>query len=116
MKKDKIQDIYIPKNVWGHRILPPAAKLLYGYIAVICKQDGFCVAGNDSLAKSFHVHKISISNWIKYLKKARLFKTKYRGYNRNTRFIFLPNTSINKMRKAIFGYYHPHNNPDKQKH
>ena len=69
-KKEKEEASYystIPNPVMFHPDLNPHAKLLYGFITSLSKEEGYCKASNKYLANKFHVQKSSISNWVKSL-------------------------------------------------
>jgi len=57
----------IPARVRYNKALPPYARLLYGDIASLCHQEGFCWANNKYFAKLYKVTETSISTWISAL-------------------------------------------------
>lgn len=60
--------IIIPNDIKTSDI-PAGAKLLYGDILSMSKNTGFCYASNDYFKNEYKVHRNSIINWIKFLKK-----------------------------------------------
>lgn len=57
----------IPANV-RYSDLKPNAKLLYGEITALTKQEGYCFASNRYFANLYNVNKNTISSWISDLK------------------------------------------------
>lgn len=60
----------IPASVRYDRNLTPAAKLLYGEIAALCNQEGFCWASNRYFAGLYDTTPRSIQNWLNDLEGA----------------------------------------------
>ena len=57
----------VPANVLTDIHLSANAKLLYGDIFGLAKSKGYCWASNKYFADKYHVHKGTISRWIKEL-------------------------------------------------
>ena len=54
------------------KTLKPLARLLYAEITALCKQEGYCWAGNQYFADLYDVDKNTVSGWIGQLKDARI--------------------------------------------
>ena len=50
------------------KTLKPLARLLYAEITALCKQEGYCWAGNQYFADLYDVDKNTVSGWIGQLK------------------------------------------------
>jgi len=75
MKNNKF--ILIPDEVLYHKELPASAKLLFGDILRLCDNEKeTCWASNAYFAEAFNVSIVSVSLWIKSLKKYGFIKTK----------------------------------------
>lgn len=53
--------VKIPDTVYNNKILTSTAKLLYGKIALMCHQYGFCYATNQFFADELNVSKRTIT-------------------------------------------------------
>lgn len=74
MDERKTYYVIIPACVRYDENLVPSAKLLYGDIAALANEKGYCWATNDYFAKLYKVSKKSISMWIKSLCAAGYIK------------------------------------------
>lgn len=83
--------IIIPNKVLSHKKLSLGAKMLYGEIATWCKRDGYCEQSNQYFGKLYQTHEMTISKWIKNLKKAHLIKCKIIR-KKHVRLIFFQDT------------------------
>ena len=58
-------------NIWA------TSKILYGYISLLCYQNGFCYATNSFLGKTLRVTPRTITRLIRELKDAKLITISY---------------------------------------
>lgn len=65
----------IPANVRYDENLIDGAKLLYGEITALTNEKGYCWASNSYFAELYGVSKVTISNWIRQLKKGGYIDT-----------------------------------------
>ena len=56
-----------PSKVHFDNRLAPGARLLYGYIIVLSKKEGFCWATNEHFASRYNVSKDTVKKWINAL-------------------------------------------------
>lgn len=87
MADKKIDYIIVPENVLLCKKLPANAKLLYGYLIILCNDKGYCWASNQYFAELFNVSITSISLWITSLRKKGFITCKV--YKNNRRKLFL---------------------------
>tara|TARA_Y100000401_G_C8245333_1_gene185227 strand:+ start:48 stop:305 length:258 start_codon:yes stop_codon:yes gene_type:complete len=78
----QVKFIIIPTVVRADKNLPDGAKLLYGDLKALTKQQGYCFATNKHLADLFGKTEITISNWISKLKKGGYIKIEYQPFRR----------------------------------
>lgn len=81
----------IPATVRYDSELSASAKLLYGEIAALCNQEGFCWASNGYFAKLYAVTGRSISDMISQLEARGHVKVDRDSANGNTRNIYIVN-------------------------
>lgn len=67
MEQAKAYYVVIPSKVRYDDNLAANAKLLYGDIAALANEKGYCLATNDYFAKLYKVSTKSISTWVKSL-------------------------------------------------
>lgn len=85
----------IPANVRYDKDLAPNAKLLYGEIAALCNEKGYCWASNQYFAELYGVSVLSVKRWVNSL------VTKGYVYRRLT---YKPNSNeVNKRILSIDG-------------
>lgn len=68
-------NISLTREVKTEKLLPPLARLIYGDICTLSKNNGKCFATNKFLAKEYGVSVKTISRHITALVKARYIKT-----------------------------------------
>lgn len=103
--EEKTEGIFIPENIVHNKNISMFGKVLYGVIASICERDGFCKKTNEHLAKLLGAQKCIVSRWIKKFSDKKLLKVAYRGKNNYIRFIFLPTTDKDIIKRTIQRYY-----------
>lgn len=69
--------LIIPESVLMNRNISSASKILYGYISLLCHQNGFCYATNSFLGKTLKVTPRTITRLIRELKDANLVTISY---------------------------------------
>ncbi len=84
---EKNYNISLTREVKTEKLLPPLARLIYGDICTLSKNNGKCFATNKFLAKEYGVSVKTISRHITALIKAGYIKTEmvrtdYGGYLR----------------------------------
>ena len=67
----------IPESVLNKSNICASSKTLYGYISLLCHQNGFCYATNSFLGKTLNVTPRTITRLIKELKDAKLITISY---------------------------------------
>lgn len=67
----------IPESVLGKSNICASSKILYGYISLLCHQNGFCYATNGFLGKTLNVTPRTITRLVKELKDANLITISY---------------------------------------
>ena len=67
----------IPESVLCKSNICQTSKILYGYISLLCHQNGFCYATNSFLGKTLSVTTRTITRLIKELKDANLITISY---------------------------------------
>lgn len=80
----------IPTKVYHCKNLTANAKLLMCEIIILCNGKGHCWASNQYLAEIFNVNRMTISKWIKALKKNGFIKCKKLRDNKRNIFINEP--------------------------
>ena len=75
--KREINNYIIIPSIIKTSNIPAGAKLLYGDILSMSKNTGFCYASNDYFKKEYLVHRNSIINWIRCLKKNNFISVLY---------------------------------------
>lgn len=84
---EKNYNISLTREAKTEKALPPLARLIYGDICTLSKNNGKCFATNKFLAKEYGVSEKTISRHITALVKAGYIRTKmvrtdYGGYLR----------------------------------
>ena len=79
----------IPAPVRYCEDITPNAKLLYGEISALCKQQGFCWATNAYFANLYKVGSSTISEWVASLSRNRFIRVSIDPSKGNERKIFL---------------------------
>ncbi len=79
----------IPAPVRYCEDITPNAKLLYGEISALCKQEGFCWATNTYFANLYKVGSSTISEWVSSLSRNRFIRISIDPSKGNERKIFL---------------------------
>jgi len=79
----------IPAPVRYCEDITPNAKLLYGEISALCKQQGFCWATNAYFANLYKVGSSTISEWVASLSRNRFIRVSINPSKGNERKIFL---------------------------
>lgn len=59
----------IPASVRYCKLLPPAAKLLFGEITALCSVEGFCWASNSYFCDLYEVDRSTLKRWLAALAK-----------------------------------------------
>lgn len=67
----------IPASVRYDKELPAAARLLYGELAALSNQEGFCWASNKYFANLYGATTRSVQNWLNDLETRGYIKTEY---------------------------------------
>ena len=67
----------IPDFVLINTNVCASSKILYGYISLLCHQNGYCYATNSFLGKTLRVTTRTITRLIKELKDAKLITISY---------------------------------------
>ncbi len=67
----------IPASVRYDKELPAAARLLYGELAALSNQEGFCWASNRYFANLYGATTRSVQNWLNDLEARGYIKTQY---------------------------------------
>ncbi|MDO4459360.1 MAG: helix-turn-helix domain-containing protein [Clostridia bacterium] len=81
-EKEDNRFIVIPAAVRSDRRLSAGARLLYGDIAALTMEKGYCWATNTYLAEIYSVRTETISNWISQLEEFGYIEIKYSGRDR----------------------------------
>lgn len=71
----------IPKIIVDSKKICSSSKILYGYILLLCHQNGYCYATNKFLAKTLNVTSRTITRLIKELKDSNFIKISYTENN-----------------------------------
>ena len=84
---EKNYNISLTREVKTEKSLPPLARLIYGDVCTLSKNNGKCFATNKFLAKEYGVSEKTISRHVTALVKAGYIKTEivrtyYGGYLR----------------------------------
>ncbi|MEM9674308.1 MAG: helix-turn-helix domain-containing protein [Bacteroidota bacterium] len=69
--------ISLPAAVWQSPELSPSAKLLYGEIAYLCENEGYCPLSYSYFAERHYVTRKTIKSWLAQLEAARLVRVRY---------------------------------------
>ena len=69
--------IEIPANVWQSPHLSPSAKLLYGEIAYLCREESYCPLSYAYFAERYAVTRKTVKAWIAQLEGAQLVRVRY---------------------------------------
>ena len=67
----------IPDFVLTSKKICATSKILYGYISLLCHQNGYCYATNNFLGKTLRVTPRTITRLIRELKDAKLITISY---------------------------------------
>ena len=67
----------IPESVLSNSNICATSKILYGYISLLCHQNGYCYATNSFLGKTLKVTPRTITRLIRELKDANLITISY---------------------------------------
>ena len=67
----------IPDFVLCNSNICATSKILYGYISLLCHQNGYCYATNSFLGKTLKVTSRTITRLIRELKDAKLITISY---------------------------------------
>jgi len=69
--------IQLPAAVWQDHRLSASAKLLYGEVAYLCRNDGFCPLSYAYFAQRYCVTRKTVKAWIAQLEEAQFIKVRY---------------------------------------
>lgn len=75
MEEKRNDYVIIPSNVRHDDELTANAKILYGEIAALCNEKGYCTNTNKYFAELYKVTITSISRWINQLEKKGYIQT-----------------------------------------
>lgn len=67
----------IPESVLSSKKICATSKILYGYISLLCHQNGYCYATNSFLGKTLKVTPRTITRLVRELKDANLITISY---------------------------------------
>ena len=67
----------IPDFVLSSKKICATSKILYGYISLLCHQNGYCYATNSFLGKTLKVTPRTITRLVRELKDANLITISY---------------------------------------
>ena len=67
----------IPESVLNKSNICATSKILYGYISLLCHQNGYCYATNSFLGKTLKVTPRTITRLIREMKDANLITISY---------------------------------------
>ena len=67
----------IPDFVLSSKKICATSKILYGYISLLCHQNGYCYATNSFLGKTLKVTPRTITRLIREMKDANLITISY---------------------------------------
>jgi len=69
--------IQLPATVWQSPQLSASAKLLYGEIAHLCQDQGYCPLHYAYFAERYYVTHKTVKAWIAQLEEAQLIRVRY---------------------------------------
>lgn len=77
MSASSTYPIALPAVVWQNPQLSPSAKLLYGEIAYLCQNEGYCPLSYSYFAERHYVTRKTVKSWLAQLEKAQLVRIRY---------------------------------------
>lgn len=110
-EKQEKYNIVIPSEVVIRKNLASTAKLLYGEIALVCSDQGYCMEENNYFAARLNKDSRSIARYVSLLRKCKFIKCKFRY--KYIRLIFLPDTEQEYIKEICRKYGRKHDAADK---
>ena len=89
--------IQLPATVWQDHQLSASAKLLYGEIAYLCRDEGYCPLSYAFFAERYAVTRKTVKGWIAQLEDAQLIRVRYDPSGRQ-RLLYLESEKKNPLK------------------
>ncbi|WKN44289.1 helix-turn-helix domain-containing protein [Tunicatimonas pelagia] len=92
--------IQLPAIVWQNSHLSASAKLLYGEIAYLCREEGYCPLSYTYFAERHYVTYKTVKAWLAQLEEVGLIRMRYHASGQQ-RLLYLESNKEDSIKNQL---------------